>query len=35
MPLIECGSKKIGAGSPGEITKEILSQYKELCQEAQ
>lgn len=31
MPLVECGSKKIGDGKPGSITAEVLSQYRELC----
>jgi len=34
MPLVECGSKKIGSGLPGKTTAEVLSQYRELCQEA-
>lgn len=30
MPLVECGSKKIGMGTPGKITSKILAHYREL-----
>jgi hypothetical protein len=30
MPLVECGSKKIGDGNPGNTTMEILASYREL-----
>jgi len=30
MPLVECGSKKIGIGAPGKITSKLLAHYREL-----
>jgi branched-chain amino acid aminotransferase len=30
MPLVECGSRKIGDGTPGEITRKVLKGYRGL-----
>lgn len=32
MPLVECGSRKIGDGKPGQITLRILEEYRNLTQ---